>query len=920
MADNAVSVGKIGLDLVLNEGSFNRQLNNVNAQAKQASNKISSSLKKIGLAVAAAFSVKAIVSFGKECIDLGSNLAEVQNVVDVTFSTMSERVNDFAQNAASSYGLSETMAKKFTGTFGAMAKAYGFSEQQAYDMSTALTALTGDVASFYNISQDEAYTKLKSVFSGETETLKDLGVVMTQNALDAYALANGYGKTTAKMTEAEKVSLRYAFVQQQLAAAQGDFSRTSDSWANQVRVLQLRFDSLKATLGQAFIKVLSPVLKMLNSLIEKISIAAECFSDFINRVFGEDSSSSAAGQAAIEIAEASSDLDNSSQSVSDNLKNAKKSAKEIKNNLAGFDKLNIIGTDDSSDSGDGASSETSAISSPSVGVKLDKAATKKSFTKSFNDVFKNLYEKSGAKSFVEKIQKGINSVNWEKIGENCQSIFKNLAPIAKSTFNGVQKVGKSALGAVGSYIGGVVSVSGKSIETVSGGISNWLNKDKEKISKFIKVVSNNFSTGFGHLSNFFDGWFGNLGVSIDHMRPLMQNSISKLLSGFSDFGIGVGTIVSGGFEVATGSLQKWVEEDGVQIRTFFDDIQRQISDVMTFIGGVFSDIGTTLSDWWYSGGQGIFMNICDMFTDIGTTLMNVYHEWIMPAWDFIMGIFQSAWDNCLKPVFDNIVNFFGKICDCVSTVWNNFLSPLVNWLVSFFGPIFTNIFNAIKGVFDTVFKFIGDVISGFLKSMGGLLDFITGVFSGNWEKAWKGISDFFGGIWDGFWGIVKGTINLIIDGINNLWTGVYNAVQGIVNGLGGISGAIGSLFGQDWSFSMPEKPPLIPKLAQGGIVKAPTLALVGDNAGANTGNPEVVSPLSKLQGMIDKSNNSYDVTILTQILEYLKKLYELFILFKNSGGSCYEFSADIDGSVLFNEIIKQNELWKKRHNGKSAFA
>ena len=101
------------------------------------------------------------------------------------------------------------MAKNFTGTFGAMGKAFGFSEGQAYDMATALTGLAGDVASFYNMSQDEAYTKLKSVFTGETESLKSLGVVMTQTALDAFAMANGFGKTTKSMSEAEKVALRF---------------------------------------------------------------------------------------------------------------------------------------------------------------------------------------------------------------------------------------------------------------------------------------------------------------------------------------------------------------------------------------------------------------------------------------------------------------------------------------------------------------------------------------------------------------------------------------------------------------------------------------------------------------------------------------------------------------------------------------
>ena len=185
------TAGQIGIDLVLNSAGFKRQLKSINSVANSASNKISSNFKQIGVAVVAAFSVKKIVDFGKSCVDLGSDLAEVQNVVDVTFKSMSSSVDKWAKSARTQFGLSETMAKKYVGAFGSMAEAFGFSEKQAYNMSTALAGLSGDVASFYNITQDEAYTKLKSVFSGETETLKDLGIVMTQNALDAYALANG---------------------------------------------------------------------------------------------------------------------------------------------------------------------------------------------------------------------------------------------------------------------------------------------------------------------------------------------------------------------------------------------------------------------------------------------------------------------------------------------------------------------------------------------------------------------------------------------------------------------------------------------------------------------------------------------------------------------------------------------------------
>lgn len=158
------SIGEIGLDLVVNQGQFNKQMSGITGIAKKA-----------GAALAGAFAVSKIVDFGKKCLELGSDLAEVQNVVDVTFPNMTAQVDKFAKSAAQSFGLSETMAKQYTGTFGAMAKAFGFSEKASYDMGTALTGLAGDVASFYNISQDEAYTKLKSVFTGETESLKDLG-------------------------------------------------------------------------------------------------------------------------------------------------------------------------------------------------------------------------------------------------------------------------------------------------------------------------------------------------------------------------------------------------------------------------------------------------------------------------------------------------------------------------------------------------------------------------------------------------------------------------------------------------------------------------------------------------------------------------------------------------------------------------
>ena len=302
---------------------------------------IGGAFKKLGAVLASAFVVKEFVQFGKEAIALGSDLQEVQNVVDVTFTTMSDKVDEFARNAAKTSGLSETMAKKYTGTFGSMAKAFGFAEEDAFKMSTALTQLSGDVASFYNLSQDEAYTKLKSVFTGETESLKDLGVVMTQTALDSYAMSKGFGKTTSQMSEQEKVALRYSFVLDQLSLASGDFQRTSDGWANQMRIMSLNIESLKANIGQGLINLFTPVIQAINTLIERMSVLGVKFKEFTELVMGKQQAKgvTSTGKAVAELGE---NYALTSGGIDDFTKSLSKSSKEAKKSLSPLDDLNNL--------------------------------------------------------------------------------------------------------------------------------------------------------------------------------------------------------------------------------------------------------------------------------------------------------------------------------------------------------------------------------------------------------------------------------------------------------------------------------------------------------------------------------------------------------------------------------------------------
>lgn len=233
-------------------------------------NKYEKSVGNLISTLAKIVSVGAIVKFGKQCIEAASDLQEVANVVDVTFGQSAQLVNDWAKSNAASFGLSETAAKRYAGTFGTMAKQFNMTAKDAAYMGIELTKITGDVASFYNITDQAAATKLKAIFTGETEGLKELGVVMTQTQLDAYAMANGWGKTTKEMTEQEKVVLRYQYTMEKLGHAQGDFMRTSDGYANSVRTLKLTMEDLKVEIGNELIPVAASAIGAIGDVLKVV--------------------------------------------------------------------------------------------------------------------------------------------------------------------------------------------------------------------------------------------------------------------------------------------------------------------------------------------------------------------------------------------------------------------------------------------------------------------------------------------------------------------------------------------------------------------------------------------------------------------------------------------------------------------------
>lgn len=870
----ATSVGEIGLDLVVNQNQFKTQMAGITGLAKKA-----------GMALAAAFSIKKVVDFGKSCLELGSDLAEVQNVVDVTFPSMTAQVDKFAQSAAKSFGLSETMAKQYTGTFGAMAKAFGFTEKQAYDMGTTLTGLAGDVASFYNISQDEAYTKLKSVFTGETESLKDLGVVMTQTALDAYAMANGFGKTTAQMSEAEKVALRYAFVQDQLTAATGDFARTSDSWANQCRIMKLQFDSLKASIGQGLINLFTPVLRVINTVIERLAVLASTFKSFTELITGKKSSTQqiadAGNAASAGMNNAAESADDAAKSTNKTANAAKKAAKEMRS-LMGFDKINKL--DKESDS----SSKTSSSGGNTVpSTNFGSVETGKNSLDKVNDSAAKL-----AESF-KKI--------WKPFEDAWKAEGKNTIAAAEYALNNIKKLGQDVAKSIASVwtngtgtkmLTTMLQIA-QNILKIIGNIAGQLDKAWNKNSVgtgIIQAIADIYQTILDFINKI-------TGATVEWAKKLdfypLLDSIKNLLEAVSPLLEKIGNYLDFLYEKMVLPLLKWIIESAlptiINLAAGFLGLLGKFQPVIDVIGsalvgmfaagkivGLIKIISSAIAGLiaLFTGPAGLMGGISAIVAALGGPVVLaigtaiaagilLYKNWDtvkekctqLKNWvvEKVTGLRDSAVGafNTLK---EKTVESMKTLASSIKEKWESAkdsFSQFSSWLGSKFASAWTSGFEGLKstaGGFRDKLKSVFRDGKGYFNE---ILRFMNEKFLGKWKKAWKDIRDTFSDVFGALGSLAKKPINAIISAFNS----VIKTINALITKINSIKFTIDipdwipGFGGSSWGFrgfSIP-KMSYVPALAQGAYVKpnTPQLAMIGDNMHQG----EFVAPEGKLKEM-----------------------------------------------------------------------
>lgn len=667
--------GRVTFDTKINTKGIKDGMNDAESQIKAGSKEIcthfdsiGNSLKKLGAMIGSVFAIRELVRFGKEAIQLASDLQEVQNVVDVTFGEMSQVVNEFAKNAIEQFGLSELSAKQYTSTMGAMLKSMGFSTKQSAEMSMTLTGLAGDLASFYNLSGDEAFAKLRSGISGETEPLKQLGINLSVANLEQYALAQGIGKTYSAMTQQEQAMLRYNYLLSVTSDAQGDFARTADSWANQTRILTEQFNMLKASVGQGLINVFTPVLKVINTVLSGLHRLASAFQQVTALIFGNSRQVTASAPASDlqEVADGYNAAATGAEGLADGTKAAGKAAKkageEAKKALAGFDEINKLSAPDTADSaasnvgsggigGIGAAGAAGGLSVPSFEAEPIEDTVSPQI-----------------QAIVDRIMgmiEPLRDIDFTRLKESLANLGSSFMELGGFVFDGLEWVWFNILVPLAQWT--IEEAAPAALDLFSAAL-DLLRKVAEDLRPLAEWLWDSFLKPIAE-------WTG--GVIVDTLE-MLADALTKIGDWISKHSKAVETfaIIVGSFAAA------W-----------------ELVNIAITVWNAISGIATAMTTAF--GGAVAFLTSPIALVTLAIGALIAIVVLLVRNWDTVKEVAAKVWASVTKTwekaaawfrehVTEPISNFFRNMGDAVKNVWNNIVdavSDAVNKIMSWFGKI-----------------------------------------------------------------------------------------------------------------------------------------------------------------------------------------------------------------------------------------
>lgn len=812
--------GSMRINTQLNTSGFERGARGLISGMTRLGNSLRGIIGSLGFGLG----IAGLVALGKQAIDTASDIQEVQNVVDTAFGSMSYKMEEFAKTSVKQFGISQLSAKQLGSTFMAMGASMLSNAEKASDMAINLTARAADMASFYNKSIEETSTALKSIYTGETESLKEYGVVMTQVNLEEFARQQGINKSIQAMTQAEKVELQYAYVMQQTSLAAGDFARTSDSWANQTRILSEQFKELASVIGGGLIAALTPVVKFLNTILTMAIAVAKQIGALLGKLFGISVPIASAAKGASDISTGMSNVADNADSAAGsagNLKKgldsagkaAKKAGDAAKRSLAPFDKLTVLSKEASgagSGGGGGGSGGGGTGGAGGGGFAMPQVEMKEETQEAgeFSDALEGILDrlKELKDLFVSGFWDGLG--DYKPILDDLKSDLGSIWQTLKDIFTDPEVVGAanrffdSLAFSSGQVVGSMASIGLTIASNLIGGMEKYLTQNADRIKEYIIGM---FDVGADIVSI-----IGNTASALADIFSVFASDTAQQITGniigiFAEVGMMVSeTALKLGRDILN-MITKPIIDNKDKIKTA---IEGTLEAIEPFTSGLLTAVQTirdAVSTVYDEHLKPLFDSIAEGLSTILGTLLDGYNQYVAPVLKSLGERFKEIMEGPFKDTIDKITNFLGKLIDALKLLWENVLVPLFDWIAANVMPILAKVLefvgNALLDAFETIIKVVGDIAD----ILSGVIDFVVGVFTGDWEKAWDGIKEIFSGVWDlikdilsGAWDfiknavkngveIVKTVISTVWNGLKTLtstvWNAIKTAVLGIWNGL-----------------------------------------------------------------------------------------------------------------------------------------
>lgn len=776
-------------------------------------------------------------------VDLASQLTEVQNVVDTTFGDMASKVDDFTKTSIQDFGMSELTVKQISSRFQALGTSIGISSEQVAngtavankalmsqnntlykttdsmaDMSLNLTRLAGDMASFYDVDQADVAKSLQSIFSGTIAPLRRYGLDLTQATLSEWAMKNGLDANIKSMTQAEKVLLRYNYVMANTQAAQQDFSRTANTWANSIRVLKQEFQAWGSIIGSVIINALKPFVQALSKVMLKVISFTRTVADALGAIFGWTIEISGGGA----TVDGMEDIAGGVGDIGDNADSSNKKAQKLKKTLLSIDEIHAL--DDNSDSGSGGGSGSGGSGGGGAGSGVDSSLKKTDgLLEKYKSSIKDLY--SLGKYIGDALASAMESIDWKKIYQKADNFGKGLADF----LNGL--ISPRLFYDLGATIAGSLNTALHFLNSF-GTTFDWTNFGLS-IANGINGFFENFD--FALLAKTINAWVQGIYTAL--ITEAKNLSRKDILKGITDFlsnldiktvEIIVGTLLikkiislklgSVALAFIGKSLSKAIAQAiaskigfelvegagiGTAIMQAFKTIFASLStNLGLLIEGLFSglSLGDAITAAFGTGAADLLATIGSAFSAIAGTILSIVNfvkmlkdgfSWIneilmvigvalatigailagvaaLPA--VIVGAIVAAVATIVVVVKDN----WNTICELFSTVGDWFNENVIEPVVSFF----KDMWKTISGFFGSLWKDIVTVWQGASKWFSStVIEPIVGFFKGFATRA----QQIFQGVWiiiQAIWIVASSWFNNnVITPISNLFNFLKTLIQ-----------------------------------------------------------------------------------------------------------------------------------------------